>query len=391
MSSNQAIYQHEIAHDAVFFRKLPIALTRGEGAVVWDAEGQEYIDCTSSYGVMGVGYSNPLVQQHISQQLQKMTTCHHLFANDTRAEYLDALMAHAPATMDKAYLCNSGTEAVEAAIKVAVAITGRTKIVACSGAYHGLTLGATGLAAIEGLREPFSDILNQAEFVTRNDIASLEATIDDNTALFITELVQANDGGSVLDPEFVHAARRLTQQHGTLMVIDEVCTGFCRTGEWFASTSYDVVPDAVTLAKSFGGGLPMGALLMNKAIAEDFPKRLHSNTFGGNPLVMAAGLGAIRFAEQQQLCQRVQQAGERLAKQLRAIKPVRTVKGKGLLLGLEFDADIEQVREHLQKEHHILVIPRGTGLLLMPPLVISDQQIDWVSEAIAATLNTLTG
>lgn len=389
MITNQSIYDSEITNDAVFFRKLAVALTRGEGALVWDIEGNEYIDCTSSYGVMGVGYNNTIVKQYISRQLDKLTSCHQLFANDTRAEFLQSLLNHTPSGIDKAYLCNSGTEAVEAAIKVAVATTGRHKIVACSGGYHGLTLGANGLASISDLRQPFANILHQADFVEVNNIKSLEAAIDDNTALFISELVQANDGGTVVDREFMQKARELTHRVGAMMVVDEVCTGFCRTGDWFASTSYDLVVDGITIAKSFGGGLPMGAFLMSDRVAQAFPKKLHSNTFGGNPLVMAAGLGAIRFAEQNNLCKHVLQCGKYFIEKLSSINRVKRVKGKGLLIGVEFDADIEVVREMLMTDFGVLVIPRANGILLMPPLVINEQQIDSVCRALTLTLNTL--
>lgn len=392
MNKNQSWYQREITHDPVFLHKLPVTFVEGKGSKLTDADGNEYIDCTSSFGIMGVGYANSTVTQAITQQLNKLSACHSFFANDARTEFLEALMQITPDAMDKAYLCNSGTESVEAALKVAMANTKRHKIVACTGAYHGLTLGATGLSSNSAQRAPFAHALNEAQFVPYNDTAALEAAIDEDTALFIVEPVQANDGGTVASLEFLKAARQLTTRTGTVLAFDEICTGFCRTGTWFACDQYGIAPDLITIAKSFGGGLPFGALLMNADLAKRFPKRLHSNTYGGNPLVMAAGLGAIKFAHEEQLSRKSQTRGERLIQGLSQIPEITRVKGKGLLVGIEIDskihATIPNIMEQLMKKHHVLVIPRATGILFMPPLIISDKEIDYVINAVKQTLGT---
>lgn len=390
MTKNRILYEREARYDAMFFPKFPITLTKGQGATVWDAMDQEYLDCTSSFGVMGVGYSNPLVQERITSQLDKMTTCHQLYSNDVRCEFLEKLMMITPTAMEKVYLCNSGTEAVEAAIKVAVAVTGKTKFAACTGSFHGLTIGSTGLVSNEAQRIPFKKIIHEARFINRDDIDSLQATIDEDTALFFVELIQANDGATVLSREFIRAARELTAKTGTLMVIDEVCTGFCRTGNWFATPQYGIIPDCITIAKSFGGGLPFGALLMKEEIASRFPKRLHSNTFGGNPLVLAAGLGAIEFAESEKLWEKARYHGEKLRKYLESIPNITRIKGKGLLIGIDFNTDSQTVTQHLLEKHRILVIPRAKGILFMPPLVITKNEVERIGKAVRKTFESPT-
>jgi LysW-gamma-L-lysine/LysW-L-ornithine aminotransferase len=389
IDKNKTMYEREVRYDAVFFRKFPITLVDGKGTTVRDANGREYIDCTSSYGVMGVGYSNVTVQKRIATQLERMTTCHQIFCNDLRGDYFEALIRVAPEGMDKVYLCNSGTEAVEAAIKVAIATTGRTKIIACTGAYHGLTLGATGLASNEDLRSPFKSIIHQADFIKFGDIDSLESAINEDTALFIVELVQASNGGSVASHEFVKAARELTTKNGTIMAVDEVCTGFCRTGEWFATQQYGIVPDCITIAKSFGGGLPLGALLMKDKLAVAFPKRLHHNTFGGNPIVMAAGLGAIEFAESTRLWEQARKNGKRLSDHFTTIPQITKIQGMGLLIGIEFDTNSEELTKLLMERHQVLVIPRLNDILFMPPLVISEDEVDRVGSAVRKALSDL--
>jgi LysW-gamma-L-lysine/LysW-L-ornithine aminotransferase len=397
--------QIETQHDAGFTPKMPFTFVEGKGAKVTSDQGATFIDCTSAYGVMAVGYGNETIQKYLNDQLDKLTACHHLFSNDTRANFLEELMSVTPKGLDKAYLCNSGTEAVEAAIKVAVATTGRRKIVACTGGYHGLTLGSTGLNETAMLRAPFKSIINEAEFVERNNLDDLEAKIDDETAMFIVEPIQASNGGTIVDADFIRKARELTSKHGALLIIDEIATGFCRTGSWFA-TPEDVTPDGITIAKAFGGGLPFGALLLGAERAQKFAQSAyHSNTFGGNPLSMAAGLGALKFAKEANLCEQATQKGqvflegfpaageEAEVAGLKAIEGIERVHQKGLMIGIDFASKdpqfIQQVFGMLLQQQ-VLVIPRMGGIMLMPPLTIKEEEIKAVIQAIQNVMSQLS-
>lgn len=388
MFDKNKLLNKEKKYDSDFCDKNNIVLVRGKNAKVWDSYGNQYIDCVSGMGVMSVGHANPDIINAIQQQAAELSSCHHSYPNNKRAEYLEALVSILPTGLSKVYLCNSGTEAVEAALKVSIATTKRNKVIACTGGYHGLTLGSVGLASADKLREPFKAVINEATFVEYGNISQLEAAIDDETAMVIFELVQGSTGGEVASPEFVHAARELTSKTGAKLIFDEVLTGFCRTGRWFATEHYHIQPDGITLAKAIGGSLPIGAFAMREELSTAFPKGIHSTTFGGNPLTMAAGLAAIEFAKKVNLCEKAEKTGEFFRKKLNEIKSqkITKIKGLGLLIGLELNVDSIPYGDILRDQYQILTIPKGRNIIFLPPLTISDEEIQHIINALKKIL-----
>ncbi|BBM03629.1 aspartate aminotransferase family protein [Microbulbifer sp. GL-2] len=385
--NDKKIIDVELKYDCNFGNKHHLALVKGKNSKVWDSKDNIYIDCVSGMGVMNVGHANPEIIDAVKNQVAKLSICHQSYPNNKRAEYLNSLASILPKGLSKIYLCNSGTEATEAMLKVTLAATKRTKIVACKGGYHGLTLGATGLASLPSLREPFKSIIHEATFIEFNNIEELHGAVDNNTAAVVFELVQGSSGGEAATKEFVQAARELTDKFGSCLIFDEVLTGFCRTGKWFATNHYDSFPDGIILAKAIGGGLPIGAFAMTKELADNFPKGIHSNTFGGNPLSMAAGLAAIEYAKRTNLCEQTEKKSDFfdcLSKNLIG-RSLKSIKGMGLLKSLALRGDSQEYMLLLREKFNILTIPRNESLLLLPPLTIPYKDIEVIVRALSNT------
>jgi LysW-gamma-L-lysine/LysW-L-ornithine aminotransferase len=379
----------EQRYDARVYDKHDLVLTRGQGARVWDVEGKEYIDCVGGYGVANVGHSNPAVVQAVQEQAGRLMVCAQSYPNDRRAELLEELVSVLPQGLDRVWLANTGTEAMEAAIKFVRTATGRTKFVAMRKGFSGRSLGALSLTWEPKYREPFAPLLHETTFVDYNDIAGLERAIDGETAAVIMEPVQGEGGVHPGTAEFLRKARELTTKHGALLVLDEIQSGFCRTGAFFACEHFGVVPDMMTLAKGMGGGVPVGALAMTTAVADAMPKGGHGTTFGGNPLAMAASTAAIRFMKQERLWERAAALGESFRQALGAIgaPQVKAVRGLGLMIGLELDRPSAPYIEALEKEHGILALQAGPNVIrYLPPLVITQEDLNRVVEATAKVL-----
>src|SRR5579885_3106020 len=246
--------------------KRPIRLVRGEGAVVFDDQGQRYIDCVGGIAVANVGHANPRVAAAIAQQATRLISCPELFHNDVRAAYLERLVAALPAGMNRVFLCNSGTEAIEAAIKFARFSTGRTQILAAMRGFHGRTLGALSATWELQYRAPFEPLVPDYEHVRYNDLAALEAAITDRTAALILEVVQGEGGVRPASPEYLQTAARLCQERGALLIVDEIQTGFGRTGRMWACEHAGITPDLLCLAKGIAGGVPMGAAALGPRV-----------------------------------------------------------------------------------------------------------------------------
>ncbi len=383
------IVAREDRHTSGLYQKRPLAIVRGEGAVVWDSMGNEYIDCVGGQGSANLGHGNAAVADAIALQARTLASCTELFYNDRRAELYDVLERILPAELDRVFLCNSGAEAVEGALKFARMATKRSGVVATMRGFHGKTMGA--LAATWGpeYREALGGdaLFPGASHVPFNKIEALDAAIGERTAAFVLELVQGEGGVRPATAEFVREAARLCRERGALLVFDEVQTGFCRTGTMFALESYGVVPDILCLAKSLAGGLPMGLIAFSRAVG-DLPRRSHSSTFGGNPLACAASIAAIGEMERLGLAERARERGEQLLRGLRGIDSakVREVRGLGLLCGIELKENAGPTIRALQ-ERGVLTLGAGpTVVRYLPPLVISAEQIDRVIAATAASL-----
>jgi acetylornithine/LysW-gamma-L-lysine aminotransferase len=306
MTLTSKIITMEDRHDSGLYPKQPLVLVRGEGARVWDADGREYIDCVGGHGVANVGHANPAVIQAVTEQVQRLVICPN-------------------GGLERAFLCNSGTEAVEAAFKFARLATCRTKVVAAMRGFHGRTFGALSATWRKGYRQPFEPLVPGFEFVPYNRLERMQQTVDEETAAVILEVVQGEGGVNPGDGEYLRGVQSLCRERGTLFIVDEVQTGFGRTGRMFASLHYDLQPDLMCVAKSIAGGLPMGAVLIGSRVG-DLPKKAHGSTFGGNPLACAAALATIRYIEAEHLPQRAAELGARL---LAGLKGISSGRGHG--------------------------------------------------------------
>ena len=368
------------------YAKRQVALVKGQGARVWDADGKEYIDCAGGTAVAAVGHANPVVLRAVARQANTLITCQEMFYNDKRALVMKKLCDISG--MGKVFLCNSGTEAVEAALKFARVLTGRTEMVATMRAFHGRTMGALSATWEKKYREPFEPLVPGFKHIPYNDIGALETAVTDQTAAVILELVQGEGGVRPGDPEFLKRAQELCQQRGALLIFDEIQTGFGRTGKWFAKDHYGLQPDILCLAKAIGGGLPMGATLLASHLAP-IPPMVHGSTFGGNPIVCAASLAAIGYMEEHHLPERSAKHGEWFLGQLSKIQSplIREVRGKGLLVGIELKQKVAPFINALMGKGVLAINAGMTVIRFVPPLVIPQQDLGLVAQAVEEVLS----
>lgn len=372
----EEIISIETQHTSGMYGKQPIVFVRGEGACLWDIDGVEYLDCTSGHGVANLGHAHPKVAAALAAQSQKLITLFETYCNDQRAMLMEKLTALVPG-LDRVFFCNSGAESVEAAIKFARISTGRAGIVATMRAFHGRTLGALSATFNKKYRDGFGPLVPNFTHTPYNNIEALETAVSGETAAVIMEVVQGEGGVYPADPAFVQAARRICDQHGALLIVDEVQTGFGRTGKMFAVQHSGVTPDLLCCAKSLAGGVPIGAVLIGPAVKNLTPGG-HGSTFGGNPLSCAAGVAALEAIEEEDLPGQAAEKGAYLMDKLRQIPSplIREVRGMGLIVGIELKQKVQPYIKAMQARH-ILVLNAGmTVLRLLPPLVITYEQLD---------------
>jgi len=383
-----SIMDLEARYTSGVYPKRELAIVRGLGAQVWDEAGRAYIDCVGGHGVAIVGHCNPAVVEAIRQQAGRLITCPEIFYNDVRAQLLERLVAIAPDGLGRAYLCNSGAEAIEAAIKFARLSTGRPGIVAAMRGFHGRTLGALSATWEPKYRDPFLPLVPGFSHVPYNKLEALEQAVDENTAAVLLEVVQGEGGVNLGQGDYLRGAQEICQRKGALLIIDEVQTGFGRTGKLFACQHYDLQPDLLALAKGIAGGLPMGAVLMGERIANINPG-VHGSTFGGNPLTCAAALATIAYILEQDLPGQAARKGAWALERLRRIpaRLIREVRGLGLMIGIELRQKVTPYLKALMDEG-VLALPAGTTVLrLLPPLVITEEEL---AQACAAIERVLT-
>jgi acetylornithine/LysW-gamma-L-lysine aminotransferase len=381
--STQEIISTEETHTSGAYPKRPIALVRGQGARVWDADGQAYIDCVAGHGVASLGHCHPAVTAAIQQQAATLVTCSEVFYNEQRADLLAELTAHTPGDLKRVFLCNSGAEAIEGAIKIARLLTGRTGVVATMRGFHGRTLGALSATWNEKYRAPFLPLVPGFSHVPFNDLQAMAEAITSDTAAILVEVVQGEGGVFAGDASYFQGLRRLCDERGVLLILDEVQTGLGRTGRWFACEHVAVLPDVLCLGKTLGGGLPMGAVVWREALGT-LPSGVHGSTFGGNPLACAASLAVLQVLADENLPGRAARLGEQFLAGLRAIPSplVREVRGWGLMVGLELRQRATPVLKDLMARG-VLALPAGpTVLRFLPPLVIEEAELQAVVEAV---------
>ena len=361
-----------------------INVVRGEGARLWDSDGVEYLDCAAGVGVANIGHSNPAVAGAVAKQAKTLLTCPGIFHNDRRGELMQTLVNLAPQGLNRVFLCNSGSESIEAAIKFARLSTGRSGLVTAMRGFHGRTLGA--LSATFKYRDAFEPLLPGNVFVPLNNIEKLDAAIGDNTSAVILEVVQGEGGVRPADEAYLVAARRLCTERGSLLIIDEVQTGFCRTGRFFACEHFGLRPDMMCLAKGMAGGVPMGAVLCGESVTPRVG--VHGSTFGGNPLACAAASAAIDFMLEGKLAERAAQLGTYFSERLSGAVPdsVREIRQVGLMIGIELKQKATPFLQALL-EQRIIALPAGpTVIRLLPPLTIAKSDLDRVVSALQKVL-----
>jgi acetylornithine/LysW-gamma-L-lysine aminotransferase len=385
-AGSQALMDLENQHTSGVYTKRPVVIVRGSGAHLWDADGKEYIDCVGGHGSANIGHANPVIAKAIAEQAQILISCPEMFYNDRRTALLEKLTALTG--MPRAFLSNSGAESVEAAIKFARLLTGRSEIVATMRGFHGRTYGALSATWEKKYRTPFEPLVPGFSHVPYNNLAALSQVVSDKTAAVILEIVQGEGGVNPGSAEYLRGAQQLCRDKNALLIIDEVQTGFGRTGKMFAFQHYNLEPDFLCVAKSIAGGLPMGATLLGPRLA-DLPSQVHGSTFGGNPLVCAAALASLDFIEKNQLPERAAELGPWFIDQLAQIKSplVREVRGLGLMVGIELKQKVTPYLQALMNKG-VMALPAGlTVMRFLPPLVITRQDLAQVVEVVQTVLS----
>ena len=374
-------------------RRGEVVFVRGEGCWLIDAHGERYLDLSSAQGVAMLGHCHPHVTEAVARQAGTLMLCPNFLYNDVRAQFAEALTMVLPSHLPHVFLANSGAEAVDGALKFARLATKRPAFVATTKGFHGRTIGALSVTWEPKYREGFHPLLETAH-VPFNNAAALDAAVTDTTAAVIVEPVQGESGVNVGTAEFLHAAQRLCRERGALLILDEIQTGFGRTGRWFGFEHAGVEPDIICLAKGLGGGFPMGAIAYTKAVRETLYAGAHGSTFGGSPLACAAGLAALAAYRDESLIERSAVLGERMLGGLRRALDgeamVRDIRGVGLMIAVELRTKVAPVLKSLMVDHRVIALPAGpTVLRLLPPLVIGEAEVDRGVDAVQQAIRGL--
>ncbi len=362
------------------YGRQPIVLSHGKGAEVWDIDGKSYLDCFAGVAVNNVGHSHPKVALAICHQSQRMIHCSNVYYTLEQAELaklLTQISSH-----DRVFFANSGAEANEGAIKLARKYSGKGEIIAAHNSFHGRTLATVTATGTDKYKEPFKPLPAGFKHVPFGDIQAMVEAITEKTAAIILEPIQG-EGGVIVPPEgYLEDVQNLCRQKDILLILDEVQTGFGRTGEMFASKSFKIQPDITTVAKAMGGGYPMGAILANEKVADAFEPGDHGSTFGGNPLGCAASKAAIEVILDEKLTYQSKVLGEYFKKSLEEVASkydiVKEVRGMGLMIGLELTKSCTEVVSEARKQGILINCTAGTVVRLLPPLVIKKEQLDIV-------------
>lgn len=355
-----------------------VVLTRGTGAVVYDADGNRYIDFVGGIAVNSLGHAHQAILGAVMDQLGTLGHVSNLYGSEPVIELAERLLAHFGDGEGRAFFCNSGTEANEAAFKLA-RLTGRRKIIACDEAFHGRTMGALALTGQPSKRAPFEPMPPGVVHIPYGDARILEKAVDSDTAAVFLEPMLGESGVVVPPMDYLVRAREITARHGALLILDEVQTGIGRTGKMFGHQSFGITPDVMTLAKGLGAGLPIGAVLATGQAAELFTPGLHGTTFGGNPVCAAAALAVLRTIEEEGLLEHVEQVGKRLSDGIAVLEHplVSEVRGAGLLIGIQLTHPVAPRVEARARAAGYLVNPAKPDVIrLAPPLVLTETQAD---------------
>ena len=383
------------------YQQLPVGFVEGSGACLIDQNGQRYLDALSGIAVCGLGHAHPALQTAIADQAGKVLHTSNLYHIPLQEQLAEKLCAYAQ--MDKVFFCNSGAEANEAAIKIA-RLYGHQKnidepaIIVTESSFHGRTMATLSATGNEKVQAGFEPLVQGFVRVPYNDVHAIEAAIKNNKniAAIMLEPIQGEGGIVMPDPGYLAAVRKLCDQFSLLMILDEIQTGMCRTGKWFAwQHEENAQPDVMTLAKALGNGVPIGACLARGMAAELIRPGSHGSTFGGNPLAARAGLTVLDILEKEHLAERAEHLGKLMLDGfnagLKGVDGVKSIRGQGLMIGIELDRDCGELVKLALAEHLLINVTSGKVIRLLPPLIISDEQahliVDIVCKLIRQFLN----
>lgn len=388
--NTQQIIDTETKHTSGVYAKQSLTIVRGQGASLFDVDGNEYLDCSSGHGVANLGHAHPKIAEALYKQANTLITLFETFPNDQRAILMEKITALVPG-LDRVFFCNSGTEAVEAAFKFARISTGRKNFIAAMRAFHGRTYGSLSATFNKKYREGFEPLLPGVSHVSYNNIEALDKAVNEETAAVILEVVQGEGGVYPASFEYMQAVRRICDERGALLIVDEIQTGFGRTGKMFAIEHYSVTPDLLTCAKSLAGGVPMGAVLIGPRVKNLTPG-VHGSTFGGNPLSCAAANAALDVMKDEDLAGQAAAKGAYLMEKVMKIESpnIREVRGLGLMVGIEMKQKVAGYIKALQERRIIALNAGMTVIRLLPPLVITYEQIDHLVEVLTEVLTQET-
>ncbi|MEM2962875.1 MAG: aspartate aminotransferase family protein [Candidatus Anstonellales archaeon] len=391
MTTKEEIIKREKNAEFSCYIKRPFVAERGEGHYLYDSEGKRYLDCVMGHGVAGLGHCHPKLVRAIEEQVKKLISCPEVFPLQLRVEFEELLLSIAPGERlkkGKVFLCNSGTESVEGAIKLARLNTKRKGFICTMNAFHGRSIGALSLTFNPKYREPFEPLLSTIKRVRFGDAQAVESAIDQETAGVIVEPIQGEGGVRVAPNGYLQALREICNRKGVLLIFDEVQTGFGRTGKMFACEHWGVSPDILCLAKTIAGGFPCGAIIARDGL--DFAPLQHGSTFGGNPLACAAGLATIKTIKEEHLCENAFSVGSYFISRLNEVKSkvpiIREVRGMGLMIAIELK---KPSRDYILKlmDHGVLALPAGDMVVrFLPPLSFTKEHVDEVIIALEKAL-----
>jgi acetylornithine/succinyldiaminopimelate/putrescine aminotransferase len=386
MSSNDnaAVSAREDRFSVPSYAKWPVAFVRGDGCRLWDADGREYLDLYGGHCTSVLGHAHERWVEALSTQAARLGFYSNVAANDRRAEFLERLVDFAPSHIKRAFLCNSGTEANETAIKLAMGATGRSGVIAMEGGFHGRTAGALSLTHLGSYRSQFPAVVREVPAAPFGDLDGLAELLDPDTAAVILEPIQSMAGIRVAADEYYSALVEACHANGSLVIFDEIQTGMGRLGASFAAELWQAPADLITSAKGLGNGFPMAAVLVTEEVATSVSIGDQGTTFGGGPLASAAGLAVLEVLEEDGLAAHAA-AMEEAAHRLLVAGPVTGIRGRGLLLGLETSCPAKELNAHLFQEGILAGSSADPQVLrLMPPLVVAEPELERLAAAIDA-------
>ena len=373
------------------YGRLDVAFEYGKGMYLYDAQGKEYMDLVAGIAVCSLGYSHPKWVKAMQEQVGKLIHVSNLYHVKEQAVAAEAVASITPGNLNKTLFVNSGAEANEAALKLAVRATGRKKILSALNSFHGRTAGSLAATGQTKYQDTFQPLMNLDSFryYDYGDAESVKKLIDKDTAALIVEPIQGEGGVRTVDPEFFKAVRDLCTDNGALMIVDEVQTGIGRTGKWFGIENFGVVPDIVSMAKALGAGVPIGAISTYDDLAKVMTPGSHGTTFGGNPLVTASVKATIDIMKEEKLVENSRDTGAYLKQQIQSIDSdeIVEVRGYGLMVGTEMKTKANDFRKYCLDNGVLVNVCHGNTVRMIPPLIMGKEHCDRVVSLMRTFLN----